>query len=129
MMMFEIIDMSIYFASACAMASTISLYDSSIAIKISLSARKVFLIFSFFQPPKSKISVMAVVFQIYTYIMMSLFIASRFVSLDFLSSFLQNPNRTYTDLLAIQQFVLFPLSMLEIGVFALIKKCKGDRMR
>lgn len=117
----EYIFIGFYLLISCILVRRIAAYDSFLGIRISVFARKILLIFSFEKP---KISIMAVIYQIYTYIMLALFVCSRFASLDFLQAIFYDPNLMYTYALRIQLFLLLPLAILELGVCYLVNRLK-----
>lgn len=106
-----------YLVWTCASAYRIASYESGIAVRISDKLRAALLIFSFKWP---KISVMAVIYQIFTYVMLGFYLVSR---LDWAQSFLKenvpNINQIYTWALLVQVVGVFLLALLEEGIYYL----------
>lgn len=115
----EYIFIVIYLVVSCILVKEIAKHDSLIGIRVPQSIRKALLILSFDKP---SVSVFAVIYQIYTYVMAIIFIWSRFMSLDFLISVFADPNLVYTYALRFQFFVLLPLTLIELGICYLVKR-------
>lgn len=106
-----------YLLFACAEAYRIASYESGIAIRISDKARVALLIFSFKWP---KISVLAVVYQICTYILYGFFLLSRLDGMQsFLAKVIPDINQIYTWAIYSQMIGLFLIAMIEEGVYYL----------
>lgn len=71
---------------------------------------------------KTEISILCFISQFYAYFLTSIFIISRFVSLDFLKLFFDDPNVVYILAIKAHILVLAPLELIVIGIEALIKK-------
>ena len=109
--------LAFYLLWTCMSAYRIASYESGLAIKVPDSVRVALLIFYF---KRSKISVLAVVYQIYTYFMLGLFLLSRFGWMQsFLIQNFPNANQVYTWALEIQIFGLFLVAMGEEGIYYL----------
>lgn len=106
-----------YLVWTCASAYRIASYESGIAVRISDELRAALLIFSFKLP---KISVMAVIYQAFTYIMLGFYLVSR---LDWAQSFLKekvpNINQIYTWVLLVQVVGIFLVALAEEGIYYL----------
>lgn len=101
----------------CASAYRIASYESGIAVRVSDKARAALLIFSFKWP---KISVMAVIYQIFTCVLLGFYLVSR---LDWAQSFLEenvpNINQVYTWALLVQVVGIFLVALAEEGIYYL----------
>ena len=117
----EYIYIALYIALTCVFVRELAKYNSFLCINVTDMARMLLLIFSF---SKVKISIICVLCQIYTYIMLLLFVVSRFVSLDFLLQFFQDPNLLYSNLIKAQILFLFPIGFIEAGICELYFKMK-----
>ena len=118
----EYLHICIYLLGVCLFARAIAQYDSLLALKIPNHIRTFLLIFSF---RKERISVFCVISQIYAYIMMLLFVISRFRSLTFLYMFSVDPNTLYNNLLKFHYIILIPVAIMELGLCALKKWFKN----
>lgn len=106
-----------YLVLACGSAYRIAAYKSAWAIRVSDTVRVALLIFNFKQ---AKISVMAIIYQIYTYIMLGFYLISR---LDCVQSFLKenvpNIDVIYTWAFYVQVFGIFLVALAEEGIYYL----------
>ena len=106
-----------YLFFACAEAYRIASYESGIAVRVSDKARAALLIFSFKWP---QISVLAVVYQVCTYILYGFFLLSRLDSVQaFLARSVPNINQIYTWAVYCQLVGLFLIALIEEGVYYL----------
>lgn len=115
----EYIHMGCYLLVVCLFVYRLAQYESFIEIRVPYSVRLFLLILSF---KRKRISAMCVVSQIYAYIMIGLFIASRFHSLEFLSIISNDPNTFYDNLLKFHYIVLIPVAIIEAGICYLVRK-------
>ena len=108
----------------CLLVRELAQYDSFLKIRISDSVRIALMIFSF---KNEAISVFCIISQILAYVMVGLFILSRFVSLDFLLLISDDPNALYQSMLKAHLLILFPVALIEEGICYLVKRISNRR--
>ena len=107
-----------YLAFSCGTAYRIASYESAWAVSVPDKVRKGLLIFHSRWP---KISVLVVVSQIFTYIMLSCFLVSRFGwAQDWLKTYLPNANQISTGAIWFQ-IALIVIALAEEGIYWLRK--------
>lgn len=113
----SVLFIAFYLVLTCGSAYRIASYESAWAIRISDAARVALLIFYF---KRAKISIMAVIYQVYTYVMLSFYLVSRF---DWAQSFLKEKipdiDRIYTWAFVVQVVGIFLVALAEEGVYYL----------
>lgn len=106
-----------YLVLTCGSAYRIASYESAWAIRVSDAVRAALLIFNFKRP---RISIMAVIYQICTYIMLGFYLASR---LNWVQSFLRKRipdiDQIYTWAFVVQVVGIFLVALLEEGIYHL----------
>lgn len=114
-----------YLVLTCGSAYRIASYESGLAVKVPDQIRVWLLIFSFKWP---KISILAVVYQIYTYVMLSFFLISRVSWMQtYLKEKIPNINLIYTRAFWVQTVGLFLIALAEEGVYYLLVVRKRRR--
>ena len=115
----SIFSVVVYLAFTCSAAYLIASCESAWAVRVPDKVRKGLLIFYF---RRSKISVMAVVSQIFTYILLSCFLISRFGwAQDWLIKYLPNANQISAGALRFQ-FALIVIALVEERIYWLRKR-------
>ena len=102
-----------YFIAMCISVRYIADNRSYIGVKISDKCRYLLLIFSF---KEIRISVIAIVAQIYLYIMLVLFILSKVAPPETISMISNDPNSLLSKLVLIHIAVIQPVGMLESSI-------------
>lgn len=106
-----------YLVWTCGLAYRIASYKSAWEIRVPDPVRVALLIFYF---KREEISVMAIIFQIYTYIMLGFYLVSRLDCVQFfLIENIPDIDVIYTWALAIQSFGIFPVALAEEGIYYL----------
>ena len=109
----------VYLTWTCMAAYRIASYESAWAVRVPDKVRIGLLIFYF---RRSKISVMAVISQIFTYILLSFFLISRFGwAQDWLKTYLPNVGQLYGGALLFQD-ALFVIAWVEEGIYWLWRR-------
>lgn len=115
----SIFSVVIYLAFSCSAAYLIASCESAWAVRVPDKVRKGLLIFYF---RRSEISVLAVVSQIFTYILLSCFLISRFGwAQDWLIKYLPNANQISAGALRFQ-FALIVIALVEERIYWLRKR-------
>lgn len=110
----SILFVTVYLFWTCASAHRIASYESAWAVRVPDKVRVGLLIFSFRWP---KISVLAVICQIFTYIMLSFFLVSRFGWMqDWLIKSVHSINQIYTGAFLFQ-VALIVIALVEEGIY------------
>lgn len=102
-----------YFIAMCISVPHIADNRSYIGVKISDKCRYLLLIFSF---KEIRISVIAIVAQIYLYIMLVLFILSKVAPPETIAMISNDPNSLLSKLVLIHIAVIQPVGMLESSI-------------
>lgn len=105
-----------YLFLTCAEAHTIASYRSCISVAVPSKVRIALLIFSF---KWSKISILAVIYQVCTYITLLFLAFCYLVTQDFLISTFPNVEQAFTFAVRIQLTVFFLVAMVEEGIYYL----------
>ncbi len=108
----------VYLVFTCSAAYRIASYESAWAVRVPDKARKGLLIFNSRRP---EISVLAVVSQIFTYILLSCFLISRFWAQDWLKTYLPNANKISAGAVWFQ-VALIVVALVEEGIYWLRKR-------
>lgn len=108
-----------YLFFVCMLAKEVAKYDSFLKVRVPYSARLPLMIFSF---ERERISIFCVISQVYAYLMIFLFILSRFISLDFLLLISDDPNALYMNLIKFHVVIIFPIAIIEEGICYLVKR-------
>ncbi len=110
----SIFSVVVYLAFTCSTAYCIASYESAWAVRVPDEVRIGLLIFYF---RRSKISVMAVISQIFTYILLSCYLVSRFGwAQDWLIKYLPNADQIYTGAFLFQ-VALIVIAWVEEGIY------------
>ncbi len=102
-----------YFVSMCMGVRYMAENKSYVGVKLSDKARYRLLIFSF---KEIKISVFAVISQIYLYAMLALFIVLKIVPPEAIGKVTNDPNGLLSKLVLIHFAVIFPVGMIESSI-------------
>lgn len=111
--------MFLYLVISCLFSYEVAQHESFLGIRISQRTRHILLIFF---SKSEKISFFCILSQMYAFVMISIFVVSRFCSLEFLYLVSKNPNALYTNMLKFHLIVIIPISMLEVGLRGLVKR-------
>ena len=117
----DLVFMVSYWLFALIWVNTVDRITDLCPIHVSNFSRKLLGIFAH---RNTEISILCVISQFYAYFLTAIFIVSRFVSLDFLKLLFDDPNAAYINAVKAHIFVLVPLEMLAMGIYALIEKIR-----
>lgn len=113
----SVLFVAFYLVLTCGSAYRIASYKSAWEVRVSDTARLALLIFYF---KREKISIMAVIYQVCTYIMLGFYLISR---LGWVQSFLKekvpNIDQIYTLAFGIQVVGIFLVALAEEGIYYL----------
>lgn len=113
--------MCIYSVIVCWCARRIAENDSFIGVRVPAPVRAFLLILSF---QRERISILCIISQVYGYIMIILFIVSRFHPLYFLDMLSSDPNALYRKLLIVHVFLLIPFAIIETEICDYLRRKK-----
>ena len=102
-----------YFVSMCIGVRYMAENKSYVGVKLSDKARYRLLIFCF---KRIKISIFAVISQIYLYAMLALFIVLKIVPPEAIGKVTNDPNGLLSKLVLIHFAVIFPVGMIESSI-------------
>ena len=118
------LNMTLYLFYATAAINTIAEYESFFGVRVPHTLRMICLIWN--REQLEKISILCVMSQIFTYIMVVIFVISRFLnSFDFLSFLSQNPVGLLNKLIKVHNLAFLPGALIEVGICALVKRWKN----
>lgn len=109
----------LYLVLSCLFSYEVAQHESFVGIRITQRMRHIFLIFF---SKSEKISLLCIFSQLYAFVMVGVFIVSRFCSLDFLYLISEDPNSLYNSILKFHLLVIIPIEMLEVGLCSLVKR-------